>query len=129
MMKKLFITLSLSLLSLSAMAGDRWLLIAHNDVALMYIDTETIRTQDNYKAAWVKYLVRKSKIKQQGHAELKVLTIFSCADNTFKPIQSIKYDLNGNPIGSWTEKTSDKFFQEIIPESLSEFAYKFVCQQ
>lgn len=122
-MKKILIVSFLIFSSSSAIADDRWEKVASNQESIVYIDTSSIHGHDNDRSVWVKFLTRKSKIKEIGLAESKVLFAYNCLENTVKTEQQTDYNSNGKPINSWFSS----YFEKAVPETFGEHIGRRVC--
>lgn len=90
------------------------------------------REKFGIKEIWIKMIFPKKEVRETYGARYKISTGYgvsyvkiNCIEREFATVFATKYDKNGNVIKQ--DKVSYIEYQKIIPESLMEVIYRYVC--
>lgn len=123
-MKKLGILICLLGLSGSVWA-ENWVIIGTGENVVLYGDLST-RTSDR---AWFKFEFNKpQKLSFNSHKfyiQSRIYTEIHCSLGMERRLSTVYYSKNGKIVDSFTPSSPRSDY--IIPGTLGEFIYKFVC--
>lgn len=112
-MKALVMILACALTSLPAFAvEDEWEYVVSSNKEDTYMKTTAVKINDDFYnsvSAWVKYVDKTNKGYEVAHTQ------YYCKSNSFKKLESHKYDKNGSYISGYT-KSAD--VQRAIPDTI-----------
>ena len=121
-MKKIFLTFIVLLFPVSVFAAN-WVEVSHK----VYVNTDNLIPSGKTQFFWVKWLnpgdwdlVNKQKVwYEMRYTKIYCMT----AESSLSEVTI--YDLNGKPIDSFSAYKEHRF--KIVPESIGEALYDFVC--
>ena len=121
-MKKIFLTFIVLLFPVSVFAAN-WVEVSHK----VYVNTDNLIPSGKTQSFWVKWLnpgdwdlVNKQKVWY----EMRYTNVY-CTSQEMSTSTSTSYDLNGKVIDSFSAYKEYRF--KIVPESIGEALYEFVC--
>ena len=95
-----------------------------NSIHLPSIKETTDKTGARYVEFWLSFIFFDPS-KFSGIDETKWRVVMDCTERSYSIYNVISYDVNGKPVKSYISKTRH---DPIIPDSIMETAYNFVCK-
>ncbi|MFC1769985.1 surface-adhesin E family protein [Nitrospirota bacterium] len=115
----LFITLLMLALSVNSSAEDKWIITSITPLAEVYV-----KHMDNRIADAEGRIRNWTKTEYNKDENILSLVEYDCNDRKIRIIESIeKYE--GEPETNYTEI---KEWEKVIPESIDDAAFKYVCE-
>ena len=111
-MKTILLTLTRVLAPISALAEDDWAYIVSSNKEDVYMKTASVKVNDDFYnsvSAWVKYEDKTSK--DYDVAKLQ----YYCKSDSFKKLETHRYDKNGNLISSDTKSGNSQY---AVPDTI-----------
>lgn len=104
---------------------SRWKIISTTDQFIFYYDSETIKYENNKINLWVKFKFIKPEYDDDGtKIEYEINKwIINCSTKNLAEVDTNVYYKNGK----YRNYYGSKVFTEIIPDSIAEDAYNFLC--
>jgi len=127
-MKKLLLTLMLSVVSSSAMAEWVYFTRDSEETVTVYVDTSTIRKTDNGVKIWIMFDFKKAKKRySKPHSSYKERMEYDCKEELVRSLYQSMFTKNMGAGGLVeTFNVIDKW-APIEPESINDALWKFAC--
>jgi hypothetical protein len=109
-------------------SASNWVRVSNSNTADFYVDTESIRHAGQNRKAWIMANATDAQAANKGGGSGKMLEYFDCEQKMIGYGQSITYALpmgEGNVINSSSAAIR---YEDIIPDSVSEFLFNYVCR-
>jgi hypothetical protein len=95
--------------------------VAKSDSRILYLDLDSIRLDDGFKVAWTKYVYFSGENK-----EFKSLDLYNCQAMRTAMRMGVAYKRDGTS-SSATARDYELRWEEVVPDTLGEAAFKAVC--
>lgn len=128
-MKKLIVPLMLCVATIGAANAD-WKKVTYSDNAEFYLDHATIRTNGQYKEAWVMANFKASQKTADGKPYLsqKTKSRFDCNGDRTNTLALVFYSENmGAGDIVWNKSFNDNDWNHNVPESVGAATARAVC--
>jgi hypothetical protein len=103
--------------------------------ALVYLDTDSVKTHDGIVEAWLRFDFAQPQYTEIGgktFRSIKQLLYFNCDDAQYERVRQIMYSEGqgmGETVGTYTWKKEQRSYEPVLPHTDSAVIYEFVCHR
>lgn len=111
----------------SASAAD-WVLVGINKAAEVHVDKSSVAKEGKYRKAWTQWVYYQHQTHAKGKFNTtKTLAYFSCKERK-GTITSVYHYYVGDIVSETVGDLSGAQFFDVIPDSMNEAMFKYVCE-
>lgn len=131
-MQRLILVLIGTLPHTAALAAE-WTPLADFPTVAAEVDVQSLRQTGSYLEAKFRFNHNSPQINRksgEGYLSAEVTSLFNCEKQTFAPIQRIEYKgkkSSGAEIGSVTVPNQQITFSKVLPGSMNQLMFDYVC--
>ena len=124
MNKYFLLTILVMSFAIQANAAD-WVPVNFSNDGITYGDVDS-RTD---RRAWFKieYSKPQKTFDNKFYMSTKLLVEMNCNDSSIRFLTETNYSKSGNPVSSYTTPAYDRKYSYVVPDSIGEVMYNFVC--